>query len=88
MRSEAGRNASAQGKRAATAARGERDRSGGMRAGFRSSRAVTLPLAISANPPRAAVAARYSIVFPVPGVFASLGTLSTLPWPLPRRVPS
>src|SRR5258708_31567745 len=28
----------------------------------------------SANPPRAAVAARYVIAFPGPGVFASLGT--------------
>src|SRR5258708_1155646 len=29
---------------------------------------------VSANPPRAAVAARYVIAFPGPGVFASLGT--------------
>src|SRR5258708_31644052 len=44
-----------------------------MRAGLRFPGRGTA-FGISANPPRAAVAARYVVAFPGPGVFASLGT--------------
>src|SRR5258707_4398250 len=58
---------------AATAARGERDRNGEC-ARVSASPGRGVASCDSANSPRAAVAARYVVALPVPGVFASLGT--------------